>query len=189
MEVVNADGHKFDVFVRFAESPQFGERIQTDVEMMRQALAEVRALGVAFESFAADNNRYPTAAIADDNDRTVGGFALQEVRRLPGDVFKIYTRMLPKRDPWESPYLFWSDGQHYAVICLGADGSVARSAQLADLLVLIKKGEDIESTSSYCLEDEIVFANGAFVWWPKNTVRRCGEYAARDLQTPPHRAH
>jgi hypothetical protein len=146
-------------------------RLETDVEMARRAMAEVRTIGTAFESFAVDSNRYPFLD-GDSPEITVGGHQLHRVSALSGEL-KVYARPLPKVDPWESPYLFWSDGQRYMVLCLGADGVVTHRARLVRLLQSIGAGEEVEASRSSCLEDEIVFCNGAAVWWPRDPIRHC----------------
>ncbi len=127
-------------------------RVQTDVELMRQVMADVKILGTAFEAFAIDYNSYPTAT---ESVRTVGGFALSEITSLSKDL-KIYARSFPKVDPWDSPYLFWSDGQHYALVSLGADAALAAPESLAEALQATVQEEGVARRSSHCIEDEIV---------------------------------
>lgn len=158
------------------QRPDVGTRVRTDVEMMRQAMAEVRALGTSIEAFSVDTNRYPTAT---DSDRTVDGFPLSKVETLATDL-ALYARPFPKLDPWNSPYLFWSDGQHYAVICLAADASLSHPGALAEALRALSRGEEVERFQSKCVEDDLVFANGAFVWFPLDPIRRCDRSAGAD---------
>jgi hypothetical protein len=157
------------IVVHVNERPEDAGRVQTDVELMRQAMAEMRTLGTAFESFAADTNGYPTAT---DPDRDVGDFPLSKTEAL-SKVLKSYARSLPTIDPWDSPYLYWSDGQHYVVICLGADAAISRGGELANALQVFAKGGVAPRSPSHCIEDDIVFANGQFVWYPRDWVRRC----------------
>jgi len=158
------------VVVHVNERSENSGRLQTDVEMMRQAMAEMRTLGTAFESFAVDTNRYPAPT---EPDRMVGDVPLSRIDTL-STVLKIYARPLPKVDPWDSPYLFWSDGQHYAVICLGADAAISQPATLVKALHAFAKGEEFARTPSHCIEDDIVFTTGQFVWYPRDWVYRCG---------------
>jgi hypothetical protein len=161
------------IVVHVQERSDVSGRVQTDVELMRQATAEVRTLGTAFESFAVDTNGYPTTT---ESDRTVGDFPLSNIESL-STVLKIYARPLPKLDPWDSPYLFWSDGHHYAVICLGADATISRPGDLAKALQAFANGGEFTRSPSHCIEDDIVFANGSLVWFPRDWVRRCDRSA------------
>lgn len=149
-------------------------RLVTDVELMRQAMRDMRVLGTAFESFAVDTNRYP---VATESDRTVGDMSLSRVETL-SKVLNVYARPLPRVDPWDSPYLIWSNGEHYAVICLGADAVSNRPGELATAIGAVANGEDLARTPSHCMEDDLVFANGAFAWWPRDPIRRCAHSAA-----------
>ncbi len=159
------------------------QRLETDVEIARRAMAEVRVISTAFESFAVDSNRYP-GGDRDSPETTVGDFQLHRVSVLSGEL-KAYARSLPRVDPWESPYLFWSDGQRYVVLCLGADGVVTHRPRLLRLLESIAAGQEAEPTRSSCLEDEIVFGNGAAISWPSDPIRRCDRHA-KDQAGPPN---
>ena len=101
--------------------------LETDVEMARRAMAEMRSIGTAVEEYSIDSNRYP---VSSQSGRLVDEFRLDPVRSLAG-VLKPYIKFIPKEDPWHKPYLYWSNGQAYTVICTGADGDVTDSVGLA----------------------------------------------------------
>ena len=147
--------------------------LETDVELVRRATQEVRAIGTAIEAYSVDFNRYPLPE--GPGDRIVGDFELHRLRGLR-ETLRLYSRVLPNDDPWESPYLVWSDGQHYAVLCLGSDGAVSKPGRLAKLLAAVSERTE-EPWPQHCLEDEIVFANGQGIWWPRDPVRRCSSGA------------
>ena len=145
--------------------------------MTRDAIAEVRKLGSAIGSYAVDNNRYPVFGIPPVVDRVIGDVPLWRVDALSG-VLKVYIHPMPKRDPWGSHYLFWSDDKHCVVICLGADGTIEHPDQLSKILRALIRGEDVQETSTHCIEDEIVFANDVFAVIPRDPVRRCSSESA-----------
>lgn len=148
-------------------------RIETDIEMVRRAIADVRSIGIAFDSYAVDNNLYPTMK---ESEMSIGDFSLGQIRTVAEEL-RFYNRALPKEDPWESPYLFWSDGQNYAIVCLGSDKILTQAAKLEELLnAIARRGEPVLSRY-HCIEDEIVFANGTMVWWPKDPIQLCGNKA------------
>lgn len=60
------------------------------------------------------------------------------------------------------------------MICLGADAAINRPGELADALGAFAKGDEFPRTPSHRMEDDIVFANGSLVWWPRDPIRRCG---------------
>jgi hypothetical protein len=144
-------------------------QLETDLEVLRRAMLEVRAIGTAIEAYSIDYNRYPL--VEGPGDRVVGDFQLHRVRRMR-ETLKLYSRVLSNEDPWESPYLVWSNGQHYAVICLGSDGVIHRPGRLGKLLASVAERTE-EPWPQHCLEDDLVFANGQGIWWPRDPVRRC----------------
>jgi Type II secretion system (T2SS), protein G len=165
------------IVVHVNERSQDAGRLQTDIEQMRQAMADMRTIGTAFESFAVDTNLYPAAT---EPDRMIGDVPFSRIETL-STVLKIYVKSLPKIDPWDSPYLFWSDGkQHYVVICLGADAAISQPATLVKALHAFQKGEEVARAPSHCMEDDIVFTTGQFVWYPRDWVYRCGRSAKGD---------
>lgn len=83
------------VVVHVNDRSERAGRLFTDVEVMRQAMAETRALGIAFESYSVDTNKYPTATVS---DRMIGKVSLSRIDTL-STVLKIYARPFPKLDP------------------------------------------------------------------------------------------
>lgn len=83
----------------------------TQSEQLRRAVAELRSIGTAVESFAVDNNVYPGPAVPID-----------AVLRIVADFEPLYVRVLPEVDPWGNPYHFWSDTQHYGAVSFGTAG-------------------------------------------------------------------
>lgn len=159
------------VVVHVSEPGQV-DRVFTDVEMMRQAVAEIRILATAFEAFAVDQNLYPVPATVRGDERRVADLPFWDVHEL-SEILKIYSRSLPKRDPWGTPYLFWSDGKHYMLICLGADREIARMDLMEEVVREVTREEDLPHISSYCIEDEIFLADGIFVLSPRDPMQRC----------------
>ena len=148
-------------------------RVETDVEMVRRAVADVRSLGIALDSYAVDNNFYPKMK---ESEMRIGEFTFGSIRTVAEELW-YYNRALPKEDPWESHYFFWSEGQNYAILCLGSDKIVTHTAKLEKLLkAIVERGEPV-SSRSHCMEDEIVFANGTMVWWPKDPIQQCSSTA------------
>jgi hypothetical protein len=74
------------------------------------ALKETYFIATLVESYAVDHGPYPIL------DR-----APAAVTRLKPQLASYAQGALPGRDPWHSPYLYWSDGKDYAIISLGAD--------------------------------------------------------------------
>ena len=157
------------VVIHVDDRHDISTRVQTDIEMMREAMADIRELSTAFESFAVDNNFYPAAS---DSDRTVEEISLSNLERLSKEL-QIYGWSLPSVDPWGSPYLYWSDGKRYALICLGADAAIATPERLAEALRTISRDERVSRRESHCVEDDILLTNGILAWLPRDPVRRC----------------
>src|SRR5262245_443172 len=159
------------VSIYVAPQPASSGLLETDIEKARRALADLRAIGTAIESYAVDNNRYP---VVSGSSMKVGRFDLQTASKLAGQIQPIYIRSLPQADPWDRPYLYWSSGKDYVVLSTGADGAITDASRLGGILESVASSAPPDATRSSCLEDDIVFAAGSFVAWPKDPVRRCG---------------
>ena len=70
------------IVVKSGETP---ERLQSDVEMMRQALADVRIVGTAIESYSVDTNQYPTASAPELTLGELAGGYDREAERIISD--------------------------------------------------------------------------------------------------------
>ena len=103
--------------------------IESDSEKVRRAIAELRTLSTALQAHAVETNSYPRP---DTSDVPVGGRLFASVNRLsslPAD----YRRSLAAFDPWGFPYLYWTDGQHWVLICTGSHGgSVIPAASISN---------------------------------------------------------
>lgn len=158
------------VSIYVVPSPASSGVLETDVEKARRVLADLRAIGTAIESYAVDNNRYP---VVPGSSVKVGRFDLQTGSTLAGQIQPIYIRSMPPVDPWDRPYLYWSSGTAYVLLSTGADGAITDTSKLGGILENVASSIPPDATRSSCLEDEIVFAAGSFVAWPKDPVRRC----------------
>jgi hypothetical protein len=123
----------------------------SQMELLRHAMADVRSLGTSVESFAVDTNAYPGP---------VAPIAAIEV--IAGDIEPIYIRVAPRLDPWGSPYLFWSDTRHYAIVTLGSDGSADEEYETWGL----EQFTGLEPEATVEPGKDIVFVDGQFVRWP-----------------------
>jgi hypothetical protein len=116
-----------------------------------RAMADIRAIATALESFAVDSDVYPGP--------TEG---LKTIDTLADDLEPIYVRALPRYDPWGHPYFVWSDDKTYLLVSAGADGSLedeyASAAEAVEAFGGARSTEDDE--------EDIVFINGAFLRWP-----------------------
>jgi hypothetical protein len=123
----------------------------SQTELLRRAMAELRSIGTACESFAVDNNIYPGPVEPID-----------QVARIETIVSPIYIRTLPKLDPWGNPFLFWSDTTHYALVSYGPDGipdfPYASWGRI--------EFEAMHAGPTTRFGADLVFANGEFVQWP-----------------------
>lgn len=123
----------------------------TQSELLIRAMAEIRSMGTACESYAVDTNFYPGPVEPPDS-----------VSRIESEVEPVYIRMLPRTDPWGRPYLFWSDTQGYAFVSYGADGlpefpySTWGRAEF----------ESLDTGPTFDAGRDIVFVKGRFTQWP-----------------------
>jgi general secretion pathway protein G len=103
---------------------------RTDEARQTKAAADIRAIEVALSMYKLDNGFYPTteqgleALVAPPTTGLVprrwkeGGYL--EKARVP-------------LDPWDSPYVFESDGAQYVIRSFGADGSEGGDGPAADI--------------------------------------------------------
>ena len=121
-------------------------------ETVVRAAAELRAIGTAMESWAVDYNLYPGPVEPID-----------AVARVEADLEPIYIRVLPRVDPWGSPYRVWSDRSAYAIVSYGSDGK-------PDLPYDTWTRADFDSLTpleTTWPEQDLLFVAGRFVRSPK----------------------
>jgi|GEM_PF-4010294 len=122
---------------------------------LKQTVADMRSIGTAVESFAIDENRYPEQS--ED---------LLQLDRILDTLQPLYIRVLPLKDAWGDPFLYWSDGREYILLSTGGDGVIDRYYRLGPL------GEDNGFSGAVAEEGtDIVFANGQFFQWPENVYK------------------
>lgn len=141
-----------------------------------RATADLRELGVALESYRVERGGYPPAT---GPAHDVGGVPFVEVATL-APALTGHLRVLASADPWGEPYRYWTSGDAFLLVSLGADRRVTEPTYLADLVAaLTTDATPISTTDSRCLEDEIVFAFGRFVRAPAEDARLCSPSARR----------
>jgi len=114
-------------------------------------MGNLRSAATACESFAVDYGVYPGPVDPID-----------EVARIEPILEPTYIRPLPKLDPWEHPFLFWSDTTHYALVSYGPDG-------ISDYPYASwgrTEFDALHTGPTTRFGAGIVFANGEFVQWP-----------------------
>ena len=153
-----------DIKREFEGEPEFGDDMalavgeggeiinqpKVKLGVSKRAMADMRSIATAVESFAIDNNVYPDQG---------GGLARMDV--LQGMVQPLYIKVLPLLDPWGEPFVYWSDGSQYILVSSGADRLFDRSYPL---------GFDPADGDGYLgatrnRDSDLVFVNGQFVQW------------------------
>lgn len=120
-------------------------------EMLVRSAGDVRSIGTAVESYGVDYNAYPGPIVP-----------IAPVEAIERDLAPIYIRALPRVDPWENPYLFWSDATSYAIVGLGTDGAADHDYTAWGR----KEFQAIRSEASPASGSDIVFVDGRLVRWP-----------------------
>ncbi len=110
----------------------------------KRTMADIRSMATAIESYAIDNNSYPTTE------------GWQSPEALKEALEPVYIRQLPLVDGWENAILVLSDGENYTLVSQGKDG--ASDGDWA--------GEFAAGPFDSFTHD-IVFQNGQFVKWPE----------------------
>jgi hypothetical protein len=155
------------------------QAVETDVEKVRRSLADLRTIGTILQEYFVNTNQNPKT---DASAIFIGEFRFAPVDRL-SSLPAGYRSSLPTFDPWGFPYLYGSDGRHWALICTGSDGRLEDADLVARLLLAAVSSQWRQRPQqTHCFEDEIVVMDAHFLTWPANDTRMCG--AAR-LQTAP----
>lgn len=116
----------------------------------KRTMADIRSLATAIEAYATDYNTYPPY-----------GASLDDVEAL---VSPTYIREVPKADGWSRPIRYHClDAQgdqclEYAFQSAGKDG------------IFEDLSSEIEPEVTKRFECDILYANGAFVWYPDGTA-------------------
>jgi general secretion pathway protein G len=103
----------------------------------KRTMADLRGISEAVEMYQVDHSHFPVYS-------RVGANALR------GDL-EIYVRRFNGVDGWNNPFYYISDGRHYTLSSLGADGTQDSSMSFG-------------ATRKFTTD--IVFSDGAFVQWP-----------------------
>ena len=105
----------------------------------KRTMADMRSIGTAVESYAVDNNVYPTAAT---------------VAVLAGLVQPIYIKTMPLADGWSTGFVVASVTTQYTVSSNGKDGAV---------------GGCVAGTLTTLFNADICFGNGQFIQYPQGS--------------------
>jgi len=101
---------------------------RTDDARVTKAMADIKAIEAALNMYKLDSHTYPTSE--------QGLQALVEkptTGKIPSRWRKDgYLERVPL-DPWDNEFLFASDGQHYVLRSLGADGEEGGEGPDADI--------------------------------------------------------
>lgn len=133
-----------------------GDRVfngpKTITQLLKVAMADLRSVGTAIETYSIDLNTYPAQPDG-----------LLSVGFISSDLTPIYIRDLPVKDPWGGELLYWSDQSSYIVISMGADRVLDRPYDIEP------EWPDFDAfVGGYSDPDmDMVFANGQFVQWPE----------------------
>ena len=103
----------------------------------KRTMADLRSLGTAVETYAVDNNDYPSAT-------TMSGLATE--------IEPTYIRTAPDADGWSNTFSVDSDPSEYTICSGGKDGGTCT-------------GDDNGATTDF--NSSITFVNGQFVQWPE----------------------
>lgn len=111
-----------------------------DINAEKRTNADIRAIGIAMEAYAIDNNHYPAVG-----DRDV------PVSVLNSSLEPKYMKAVPETDGWGHPLYVHGDADVYVISSYGADG-------VKDATTPAGATSDVNA--------DIVFSGGQFVQWP-----------------------
>jgi type II secretion system (T2SS) protein G len=163
--------------IQVAAPPEPPPAIESDSEKVRRAIAELRTISTALQAHAVDFNSYPKP---DTPDIPVGGRLFATINRL-SSLPAEYRLSLATFDPWGFPYLYWTDGQHWVLICTGSDGRIMDPGGTDQRIqTTVSSDWNAPPRQTHCLEDEIIVQDGHFLTWPANDTRKCSGARRKD---------
>jgi Type II secretion system (T2SS), protein G len=167
------------VAIQVVAPPEPHQAIESDSEKVRRAITELRTISTMLQSYVVESNSYPRP---DTSDLAVGGRLFATINRL-SSLPAEYRRSLATVDPWGFPYLYWTDGQHWVLLCTGSDGRIHDPGSIDQRIeATLSSAWNAPPQQTHCLEDEIIVVDGRFLTWPANDTRRCS--ASRSRQSP-----
>lgn len=106
-----------------------------------KTMAEIKAIGDAFEKYAVDNNVYPR------------GLTNADSAAISGYVSPLYLRTVPTGDGWSHPWHIdtSANGTLYTITSYGRDGTPG----------------PVNGGATTSLDCDIVYSNGSFYQWPQ----------------------
>ncbi len=165
------------VAIQVVAPPEPQSAIESDSEKVRRAIAELRTISIALQAHAVESNSYPRP---DASDLAIGGRLFATINRLsslPTD----YRRSLATVDPWGFPYLYWTEGQHWVLICTGSDGRIHDPGSIDQRIeATLSSAWNAPPQKTHCLEDVIIVLDARFLTWPANDTRKCSSGRRKD---------
>ena len=119
------------------------------------AMAMLLSLGTAVESYAVDNDAYPSSE---------GRLVLIDAV-LPM-LEPVHIRTAPRTDPWGFPIFYLADAQRYLIVSPGADGTPDQPYTLEGFF--LGEGKYNSRGPTTRPEDDILFCEGTFAQWPRS---------------------
>jgi general secretion pathway protein G len=124
----------------------------------KRAMAEIRGLSIAVESYATDTNHAPPG----------DGSWQDSATAIPyGELSPFYIKELPNPDPWFDDYQYAasSTGADFGVRSLGKDAT-SDSPTMGQVV-------NNPVSETVCFENDIVWVNSDFAIWPEGKQVRC----------------
>ena len=121
-------------------------------DRLRWAMVDLRAVGIAIESYSVDFSHYLAA--------TDG---VQPTDTAASELEPVYIKRLPRTDPWGNPYLIWSSpAEGYALVSYGSDGQPEYPYPTWTL----PQWSTLYAPETPQIGRDLVFFTGGFVQWP-----------------------
>lgn len=129
---------------------------RSTVQRIKTTMADMRTIATASEAYAVDWGHYPVLP-----EGLMRGESLRDF------IQPIYIKRMPELDGWGNPFVLRYQASGYLIISTGSDG------QLQDEYEGVALDSPIAEPSLYSEPaDDIVYANGVFVSYPDEFVRR-----------------
>ena len=143
------------------------EEVESDVQRVRRAIAEMRNLAVTLEVSLVEDSVYPRA---EDGDVSVGRFPQTPLTRIRRQAAA--PRVSPPLIPGATR-TSRSSGTQYLVLSTAADGRLDEPSRVESFLAAAGGRTASPPVYTTCVEDDLVLVNAQLVQCPNRTIRQC----------------
>ena len=133
----------------------------------KRIVNEIITMCVAFDSYGTDYKRYP-----DTGGKPIPIQNVDSIPNIPSKVTPDYLLSIPASDGWGlEPYLYASNGKHYVIDSMGADGQLDSDSE--EIINKFLGDNSVEAKVTNCYENDVIFGDGKSLKVPEGQQKKC----------------